>query len=179
MTLVPNAPERTGMAPAEALVHAFCLGLSTGFYVWILDGPKTADHAIVKVSQPNLLAGLPGTLLMTCAGGILAAAALGLWPASRAWRGRLALGSCALYLASTSAAIGHVAIVLAPPLALLWTLGLAIRHEEPGSDAALVTLHTAMLGAALAFYHQWAWYRAGWEPFVDSMSALRTLLLGG
>jgi hypothetical protein len=36
-----------------------------------------------------------------------------------------------------------------------------------------------MLGVALAFFHQWAWYRPGWEPFVDGFGALRTLLLGG
>jgi hypothetical protein len=103
----------------EALVHATCLGLSSGFYVWILGDPQPAGHAILKLTQPNLLAGLPKALLVSLVGAIVAAKMLGVSEAMRTWRGRLALGLCPLYMATTSAAIGHLAVMCAPATALV------------------------------------------------------------
>ena len=168
-----------GAVSAEALAEAICLGLSAGFYVWILGGPKPADHSILKLSQTNLLSGLPLLLSFALAAGIVAALALGISETTRAWRARLALGTCALYLATLRVAIGGAAIVLAPALALVWIGVMTVRRETPMSDAALVTLHTSMLGAALAFFHQWAWYRAGWDPLLEGIGVLKTLVVGG
>jgi hypothetical protein len=179
MTVAP--PEglgRTAAAHIEGLTHGLCLGLSAGFYLWILGGPRPADHAIVKMSQPNLLVGVPMILAGTLVTGIVLGVALGASEVTRTWRKRVALGSCALYLAATSVAIGHLAVVLAPAAALTWVVALTIRHEEPTSAEALITLNAALFGTAVAFFHQWSWYRAGWEPFFDSILAVKWLLTG-
>ena len=109
----------------------------------------------------------------------MVAATLGLSEQTRTWPKRLALGSCALYFSTTSAVVGDIAVILALATALVWVLVLARRQEEPHSASALVTLHIAMLGTALAFFHQWAWYLAGWDALVGSVSAITKLLFGG
>ena len=162
-----------------ALGDGLGLGLAAGFYVWILDGPRPADSAILQMTQPGLLTGLPSLLLITLGAGLGAAAVLDVSAAGRTWRARLSLASCGLYLACTTAALGTPAHALAAGSVLLGLTALIARADAPESGAVLITLHVGAFSTAVAFFEQWAWYRAGWESFVENLTALGRLWLGG
>jgi hypothetical protein len=160
------------------LVDALGLGLAGGFYAWILSSPRPADAAITRTTQVGLLAGLPLLVFLAQFGGFAFTVSLAGSPRARAWRARLALASCGLYLAAMVAAIGGPALVLAPLSALAWLVTIVVRAQEPRGSAVLLTLHASALGMALAFFHQWAWYRPAWAPFLENLGALRRLWFG-
>jgi hypothetical protein len=160
------------------LMDALGLGLAGGFYAWILSSPRPADAALTRTTQVGLLTGLPLLVFLAQFGGFAIAASLGGSPRARAWRARLALASCGLYLAGMVAAIGGPALVLAPLGALAWLVTIGVRAQEPRGSAVLLTLHAGALGMALAFFHQWAWYRPAWAPFLENLGALRHLWFG-
>jgi hypothetical protein len=155
------------------------LGLTVGFYFWVLGGPRPADRRVFQTTQTHLVDGLPFLVLVASVCGLALAAGLERSPRTRTWRARLSLASCGLYVSATVVAIGHAALLLAPACALAWLIGLVVRDEQPRGGALLFVLQTGSFGTALAFFHQWAWYRAGWEPFLQNLAALRKLWLGG
>lgn len=160
------------------LANAVGFGLAAGFYFWILSGPRPADRRVFQTTQHHLVDGLPFLVLLTCATGLILAAVLESSPATRMWRARLSLASCGLYASGAVAAIGGAALFLAPACALAWLAGLSVRHDEPGDATVLLVLHAGAFGTAVAFFHQWAWYSAGWEPFLQNLAALGKLWLG-
>ena len=154
------------------------LGLATGFYVWMIGGPRPADPAIFQTAQPGLLAGLPSILAVALPAGVLLAGLFGAWPGTRVWLGRLALASCGLYLASVTAVVGSGAQTAAAAAALVALVVLFVRDDSPAGGAVLLTLHAGAFGTAIAFFEQWATYRAGWAPLLEQLPAMTTIWLG-
>ena len=154
------------------------LGLAASFFYWILGGPQPADAAIVQTSQPGVLSGLASAVLYIVPAGVVLAALLGGSPGSRIWLRRMGLASCGLYLASATAAIGPGAQTIAAAAALVAVVVLFIRDDAPPGGAALLALHAGAFGTAIAFFEQWATYRAGLAPLVEQLSAMKRVWLG-
>ncbi len=172
--------ERLSTTPAWilGLTDGLCIGAAAGFYLWMLGGPTPAA-AVIATTQKNLLAGLPRNMLIGEIGGLAIAAGLNMSATTQGWRTKVALASCGFYLAATSVIISGAALALAPACALGWLVMLLIRNEKPQGGGTLVALHAGALGTALAFFHQWTWYRHSWDPFVANLAALRKLWFGG
>jgi len=80
-------------ASAALIVDAVAVGLSLGFYAWMLSGPRPADVTITQTPQKHLLTGLPPRLLLALAAGSAIAFVLNRSPATRAWRSRSLIAS--------------------------------------------------------------------------------------
>ena len=154
------------------------LGLAASFFYWMLGGPQPADAAIVQTSQPGVLSGLAWAVLYIVPAGVVLATLLSAGPGSRIWLGRMGLASCGLYLASATAAIGPGAQTIAAAAALIALVVLFVRDDAPSGGAALLALHAGAFGTAIAFFEQWATYRAGWAPLVEQLSAMKRVWLG-
>ena len=162
-----------------AVADGFGLGLAAGFYFWIISRPHHANVAIIRTSQPGLLAGLTPRLATAILAGVAVSAVFSLTPDARVWRARLSLASCALYGAALLPIAGPIAIPLSAGAALIGLIALFGRDDVPESGATLVALHVGAFSMAIAFFDQWPWYATGWAPFLDSLAALKTLWLGG
>ena len=80
--------------------------------------------------------------------------------------------------ASATAAIGPGAQTIAAAAALIALVVLFVRDDAPSGGAALLALHAGAFGTAIAFFEQWATYRAGWAPLVEQLSAMKRVWLG-
>lgn len=173
----PGATRTGGSAGAAAsTVSILALALASGFYAWMLGGPRPLGAEGLRQTPRGCFAGLPVSLAIGAAAGILVGGALSAHDATRRHRGRVAAATFGLYLSGLSAAVGPGALLLAPAVGIGQLAFLVVSKREARADGLLLALHAGCFGAALCFFHQWARYRAGWEPLVENLAALRSLL---
>jgi hypothetical protein len=161
------------------LTDSASLGLAIGFFAWMIGEPRVADPLIVRTTQRGLLAGLPVLLVAGQVGALVISGVLSLWSPLLEWRARLPLASCGLYFAATSAALGRPGLAVGALVCAAWLVGLWFRGDRPGDRLVVLSVHVGCLCSALAFFHQWAWYRLAWSPFTESLRALASVLVGG
>lgn len=156
-------------------VSSIVLGISSGFYAWVASGPAPANTSGLKAAPHGLFDGLPGALALAVAVSFLLVGALSASPAARPARERLAVASAWLYLAGLASAAGAGALVLAPVLFVAALVVPILLENEARADGLLLTLHAGYFATAVLFFHQWAQYRSGWDPFVKNLGALGQL----